>query len=72
MPILNGFELCKKIRELDKSIQIVFTTAGEEYYEEIRRQSYPELGSIVSIQKPIGNEELVKVVNMVLATKDAN
>src|ERR687884_1857823 len=24
MPVLNGFELCKKIRELDKNLQIIF------------------------------------------------
>ena len=32
MPVLNGFELCKKIRELDKTLQIIFITASEVYY----------------------------------------
>jgi DNA-binding response OmpR family regulator len=26
MPVINGFELCKKIRELDKTVQVIFIT----------------------------------------------
>jgi DNA-binding response OmpR family regulator len=62
MPMLDGFELCKKIREVDKSNQIIFITASGHYYDKIKKQSYPELSNIVSVEKPIGNEELVKVV----------
>ena len=32
MPVLNGFELWKSIRELDKGVQIVFITAAVELY----------------------------------------
>ncbi|MFL6459924.1 MAG: response regulator, partial [Nitrososphaeraceae archaeon] len=67
MPVLNGFELCKKIIELDKTVHIVFVTASEEYYEQFRSQHFPELGKINYIQKPIGNEELVQIVNMIIA-----
>jgi DNA-binding response OmpR family regulator len=72
MPKLGGFELYKKIREIDKTVHIVFITASEEYYEKFRSQHFPELGEINYIQKPIGNEELVKLINTVMATKDAN
>ena len=66
MPVLNGFELCKKIREVDNSIQIIFTTAGGEYYEEIRRQTYPEMNNkFIYIQKPIENQELIQIVNII-------
>jgi CheY-like chemotaxis protein len=71
MPTLNGFELCKKIREVDKTLQVVFITASEAYYEQPRRQSYPELINDVNInyvQKPIANQELIRLVNMLLAT----
>jgi CheY-like chemotaxis protein len=68
MPILNGFELCKKIIELDRTVHIVFITASEEYYEKFRSQHFPELGKINYIQKPIGNEELIRIVNMIIAT----
>jgi two-component SAPR family response regulator len=72
MPLLNGFELCKKIRELDKTVHIIFITASEQFYEEFRTQHFPELGKINYIQKPIANEELVKIVNSVISTKDTN
>ena len=67
MPVLNGFELCKKIREIDRTVHIVFITASEEYYEKFRSEHYTELGKINYIQKPIGNEELVRIVDMIVA-----
>jgi CheY-like chemotaxis protein len=67
MPVLNGFELCKKIREVDKTVHIIFVTASEEYYEKFRGQHFPELGKINYIQKPIGNDELVRLVDMIIA-----
>jgi two-component system alkaline phosphatase synthesis response regulator PhoP len=74
MPKLDGFALCEKIRELDKNIQIIFVTASEMYYENFRKQYYPEIGidaNINCLQKPITNEELIKIVNMTIATKYA-
>ena len=74
MPVLNGYELCKKIIELDRTVHIVFVTASEAYYENFRSQHFPELGKINYIQKPIGNDELVQIVGMIVAnsitTKD--
>ena len=67
MPLLNGFELCKKVREVDKTIHIIFITASEAYYEKFRSQHFPELGKINYIQKPIGNQELVQIVNKIVA-----
>ena len=71
MPVLNGFELCKKILELDKTVHIIFITASEEYYEKFRSQHFPELGNINYIQKPIGNDELLQIVNMIIANSIA-
>jgi two-component SAPR family response regulator len=68
MPILNGFELCSKVRETDKTVQIVFITASEVFFENFRSQRYPELSNIYYIQKPIENEELIKIVNVTIAT----
>jgi CheY-like chemotaxis protein len=67
MPVLNGFELCRKIIELDKTVHIIFITASEAYYEKFRHQHFPELGKINYIQKPIGNDELVQIVDMIIA-----
>ena len=67
MPILDGFELCKKIVELDRIVHIIFITGSEQFYEKFRTQHFPELGKINYIQKPIGNEELVQIVNAITA-----
>jgi len=77
MPMLNGFELCKRIREVDKSLYAIFVTAAAEYYEKFRSRHYTELtnnnnNNTSFIQKPIGNKELIQLVNMTIATKDAN
>ena len=66
MPVLNGFEFCKKIIELDRTVNIVFITASEEY-EKFRSQLYPELGQINYIQKRVSNDELVQIVDMIVA-----
>jgi two-component SAPR family response regulator len=66
MPVLNGFELCKKIREIDNIVHIIFITAAEVYYEKFRSQHFTELGKINYIQKPIGNDGLVRIVDMIV------
>jgi CheY-like chemotaxis protein len=73
MPKLDGFALCEKIRELDKTVQIIFMTASEGYYENFRKEYYPALSNDINInclRKPIGNEELIQIVNMTIATTD--
>jgi CheY-like chemotaxis protein len=73
MPRLDGFALCEKIREIDKAVQIIFITAGEAYYENFGKQYYPEISKDVNInclQKPIGNGELIQIVNKTISMKD--
>jgi two-component SAPR family response regulator len=69
------FALCEKIRELDETVQIIFITAAEEYYEKFRRQYYQKISSdtnIICLQQPNGNEELIQIVNMTLSTRNIN
>ena len=68
MPVLNGYELCKKIIEFDKTVHIIFITASETYYEQFRNQHYPELRKINYIQKPVGNEELIRALDTLIST----
>jgi hypothetical protein len=49
---MNGFELYHNIRKLDDIVKICFLTAGEMYYEEIRKQVFPELEVNCFIRKP--------------------
>jgi CheY-like chemotaxis protein len=49
MPILNAFELCKKI--LDNTSQIASITASKEYNENFTKKHYPELPDNVIYSK---------------------
>ena len=42
MPEMNGFELYKKIRQIDDKTKVCFMTAFEEYYDEFRK-TFPDL-----------------------------
>ena len=46
MPVLTKWIWAKKIREVDKTVQIIFTTASEQFYEKFRGEYFPELGKI--------------------------
>jgi CheY-like chemotaxis protein len=74
MPVLGGFELCKRIIELDNTPHVIFITASEKYYEKYRNQYYRELADnnskISYLQTPIGNKELVQIVDMIMASRD--
>ena len=67
MPKMNGFELYDKIRELDKKVKISFVTASEMFYEEIRKEAFPELDTTICfIRKPIANPDLIQQVMEIL------
>jgi CheY-like chemotaxis protein len=69
LPKMNGFELYYKIRKLDDKVKICFLTAGEMYYEEIRKEAFPELDTKCFIKKPITNEELIRRIKEILNIK---
>jgi CheY-like chemotaxis protein len=66
LPKMSSFELYKKIRKLDNKVKICFLTAGEMYYEEVRKQVFPELEANCFIRKPITNEDLIQKVKDIL------
>jgi CheY-like chemotaxis protein len=66
LPKMNGIELYQKIRKLDSKVKICFLTAGEMYYEEIRKQVFPELEANCFIRKPVANEDLIQKVKDIL------
>jgi DNA-binding response OmpR family regulator len=66
MPNVNGFELYKKIREVDNNIKACFITAYEDYRQEFKG-SFPELDGIKCfIRKPKAIEDLVNHVATIL------
>ena len=68
MPEMDGFELYNELKKRDSDIKICFLTASELYYEEFRKKEYCALDKNLFIQKPIGNEELLKEVNKVIGS----
>jgi CheY-like chemotaxis protein len=67
MPKMNGFELYDKIRKLDKKVKISFVTASEMFYEEIRKEAFPEFDTTICfIRKPIANPDLIQQVREIL------
>jgi DNA-binding response OmpR family regulator len=66
MPNMDGFELYHEIKKKDNNAKICFLTASELYYEEFRKKEYSVLDRNLFIQKPIGNEDLIKEINKML------
>ncbi len=66
MPDMDGFELYKKILELDDYTNICFLTASEMYYEKFREKEYSFIDRELFIHKPIENEDLIKKINKIL------
>jgi CheY-like chemotaxis protein len=62
MPKMNGFELCKRILEMDVNVRICFITAGDTNIEALR-EVYPTLSIGCFIKKPVTIEYLVKRLN---------
>jgi two-component system, OmpR family, response regulator ChvI len=41
MPKMTGFELYRKLKEMDSKVKVCFITAFETYYEKFRQEFYP-------------------------------
>jgi DNA-binding NtrC family response regulator len=66
MPVMNGFELFKKIKEIDNKAEACFITAYEDYREEFK-ESFPMLNEAkYFIRKPKAIEDLVNHVATLL------
>jgi DNA-binding NtrC family response regulator len=64
MPEMDGFMLYEEMRKIDNKFKVCFLTASEMFYEEYRQAHNSTMGEHYPIiQKPIGNEELVKQIN---------
>ncbi len=66
MPNMDGFELCKKIKEIDQKIKVCFLTASEMYYENFRKKDPELVDKDLFLRKPIENDELIKRVNKII------
>ena len=62
MPEMNGFELYKRIRQIDDKSKVCFMTAFEEYYDEFRKVFSDLKNNGCFIRKPISMNDLIKTV----------
>lgn len=66
MPTINGFELYRKMRNIDDKVSVCFITAFEDYREEFK-ESFPMLDEFkYFIRKPKAVEDLVNHVATIL------
>jgi DNA-binding response OmpR family regulator len=64
LPGLNGFEVCKKLREAGKETPILMLTAAKT--DEMDKVTGFELGADDYVTKPVGSRELVARVKAIL------
>jgi DNA-binding response OmpR family regulator len=69
MPNMDGFELYRKIKEIDPNVKVCFLTASELYYQEFREKEYNALDKDLFIRKPIGSDELIKEISRLIKNK---
>jgi two-component system, OmpR family, response regulator ChvI len=58
MPEMNGFELYRELKLLDKKCKICFITAFESYYESLT-EFFPKLDVKCFIRKPVSSHVLI-------------
>ena len=72
MPKMNGFDLYKRLLEIDKDIKVCFLTAlGEfdEYYKQYKKEDLaPVWGIRHIVRKPIDNSKLLEEVSIMTTT----
>jgi DNA-binding response OmpR family regulator len=70
MPEMNGFQLCRKLRDVDNRLKICFLTATELlYYQETDSDVIGDLGTDCFVSKPVDNENFVSRLEAILSQK---
>jgi two-component system copper resistance phosphate regulon response regulator CusR len=68
MPGINGFQLCKKLREIDKKLKICFLTAAElTYLHDVDSVVINDLRTDCFITKPVNTTDLIARLNVILS-----
>ncbi len=65
MKKMNGFELYDEIKMIDNKVKVCFLTANKSIYGTFI-DVLSELKENQFIQKPIENEELIKIINEII------
>jgi DNA-binding response OmpR family regulator len=76
MPKMNGFELYTEMRKIDNQAKFCFITAGEMYYDKVRKkkgeeeEQYCKLDTERFLQKPISNIDLVNRIYKIMTSNN--
>jgi two-component system, OmpR family, response regulator ChvI len=65
MPNMTGFELYRKLKEIDSKVKVCFITAFETYYEKFRQEFFPLEEIKGFIRKPIQIQDLIRITNQI-------
>ena len=68
MPGMSGFELFRRIKEVDDKVNVCFLTAFEMYSEEFRKV-FPSMDVRYFIRKPITMSDLIQQIRALTETK---
>jgi two-component SAPR family response regulator len=66
---LRGFGLYREIKKIDSKVKVCFLTAGEIKCGAVIDDIFSDLKENQFIQKPIENEELIKIINGIITSK---
>ena len=61
MPQMSGFELYKKMQQIDQKVRICFITAFELYYDDFKR-IFPKINIKCFVRKPVSIDELSNII----------
>jgi DNA-binding response OmpR family regulator len=68
MPGTNGFQLCRKLREIDKKLKICFLTAAElTYLQDIGSDIINDFGTDYFVAKPVNTTNLITILKVILS-----
>jgi DNA-binding response OmpR family regulator len=62
MPKMEGFDLYKELKKLDRNVKVCFLTASEKYREDLRVGEHQALSRDLFIQKPLSIKNLIKEI----------
>jgi DNA-binding response OmpR family regulator len=70
MPEMDGFELYRKLREIDNKLKVCFLTAAElGHYRKTDSDVMNELGNDYFVAKPVDNIDLINRLKVILSQK---
>ena len=69
MPGTNGFQLCRKLREIDKELKVCFLTASDlTYFQDIDSDIVNNLTDCF-VSKPVNTIDLINKLKVILSQK---